>query len=630
MAALSPDQLIAFGACPLSEKQEVEARVSVLLREQAGFETRALGAERQLREMQEKGVSSEMVASLEAEKKKNSELMAEMKTMTDDFGCGKVEYQRLCHVEEKYESAKGFWAKVNDYANGLLAADVAAGSADFSPAPTVYSVEQMMLVGNEVAWGIGNEVGFINEIDHPGKQLQGIGALKTLLQVRGAQKAHRGIVKLTMERMPDTGPNGPRRLMSTFAYELRTNMHMNMQTHAITLGLEPEEWDLCVDPLFASMRDFWTILRRDDKNFLYRAQWTKKEGEWVSVGDTFRRKIFNYHTKAEAAHEEKAAESRKAASGHGPAKKQKKSAKASTSTTTTTTTTQPQTGRPSQPLTKKTADWGDIEEPKFVFFDEAYWKANKDELQITDEDLFAAMKVPLDYKMMGSKDGIPDKTWTNLWKVNEIRYGEYPGEGNWPIHNAFDNERITYMWVQINDPGASIVWQLMDLKEMEMHYKNSEHEIFEWEVLPKHGITATKRGKSVKQVVARWREVRQKQKDDAARRRTETEAAQALQDAGAALSLSEVQKVAGGKKERKRKRIQKDADDSDNDDLSIDEEKTEAKKGEYKDDGRRFRDVDSDEDGAESDGEVAEPAKKAAAQGDSDGEDDFDFECGDM
>ena len=567
--------------------------------------------------MQEKGATSEMVATLQAEEKKNSELTAEIKRMTDDFGCDKVEYQRLSQIEEKYEGAKGFWAKVNDYANGLLAGDVAAGSADFSPAPTVYSMEQMMMVGNTVAWGIENEVGFIDEIDYADPRLQGVGALKSLAEVRGAQTQHTGILKLTMERLPDTGPNGERCLQSTFAYELRTNMYMNMQTHAITLGLKPEEWDLCVDPLFASMRDFWTILRKDDKNFLYRAQWTKKEGEWVSVGDTFKKKIYDYHRKAEGAHEEKAAQSRGASSEQGPPKKKKKSAKDSTSTTTTTEV-RPQTGRPSQPLTTKNADWGNIAEPKFVFFDEDYWKANKDDLGLTDEELEAAMKVPLNYKMSAPKDGVPDKTWTNLWKVNEIRYGEYPGEGNWPIHDAFNNETITYMWAQVNDPGDVHIWQLMDFKEMEMHYKDSQHEIFDWEVLPNHGIPLPKRGKSVKQVVARWRQVRQNQKDDAAKRRKDKAAALVLQDAGAAMSLSDVQKVAGGKK--KRKTIAKDTDDSDNDDLSIDEAKTTMKPNKHVDDGRRLRDLDSDEE---------EDKAEAAVQGDSDDEDDFDL-SGDM
>ena len=189
-----------------------------------------------------------------------------------------------------------------------------------------------------------------------------------------------------------------------------------------------------------------------------------------------------------------------------------------------------------------------------------------------------------------------------LWKVYHIRFGEYKEKGRqFPIHPALHNKDRMYMYCQIQEEGQPLIWGLKKFDEMKRHYKNSHHEIKDYEVFPKVAISKVHYGKKVADLIAHWRQVRQEEIERNARKK-QTNDAEALHDtsssAAAAALLSAVAKVSTlhHSSSQFSQVGLAFADDEEDGEVSVDEGKTTMPVGEHADDGRRFQDADDDDD----------------------------------
>ena len=270
--------------------------------------------------------------------------------------------------------------------------------------------------------------------------------LTSIERVREAQKKLPGIVRIIKARNPDEVGTTPTRLMSSFAYELRRDLFRLIGT-----VLRPSRGHRRRRDRRAALEDDAEVLRRSlqatDELRLRSAVVCDRRAQQAAVhGTEALQQDQLVRLRGGAGHEERR---RRPCPLETPSKKRNNPEPAEASS--------------SEPPTsaKKTRGAQEEEQPFEFFAMPGYFEQHGNKRwgdhRVTYEDIKRASRIPRNHNPASWDDDL-----NLLWQVSEFRFGENPiGNAQWPIHDALNNQKRTYMYVQINPVGSPIIWRLM-------------------------------------------------------------------------------------------------------------------------------------------------------------------------
>ena len=510
LPALSAEQLAAFGACPLSERDDLAAKVADLEHQLSESETKIADSERRLSESESK---LEKATTKLAEEK-----ASEIVDPSSLFPCSQEEYERLVNIEKLFKKLETFWDSVKTYGDCLKDGTSAAVPLVQRKSMTQ---EEMVMMGNMAMWGFPNCTHRISEIFQDDEMASKVGPLVNIEQVREAQREYKGIMCLTIERLPDTGPNGKKFNQSGFSYEIRGEMWNLMGKLYNHLQLSPETEGDCKEALYVQMNEYFDLIRQPRLDFMYRAQTCKPKAEHL-IED-----LGCFQDAIDRLKAEKASQVGPSHRFNVSSKKKRKAGDSDDEDSDAPVAKKSAMVTPQkQPAAAHRGHIAKGMQPSFqAMSPEHYNKCKHLYKEFTKDDLAEANALGMGYKSSGAEDTNMDL----LWRVYKDRYGEYEELGQqFPIHPAFHNESTMYMYVQRQQPGQPIVWGLMSLPDMKKEYKNSAVEILPYEIFPSMSIPKPYWGTPVADKVVEWRVQRKKEIQRTEDRRKAKEDAQNL------------------------------------------------------------------------------------------------------